>query len=106
MENKETIRPVVKDENGNLYYDRKFKENTVNDKRLSSRAPAEGTQKQNDPYEKRVEVPLETEITHLRHPATGNIFLANKETLNQKHLRPCTEEGKLVPDTRVFTGMR
>jgi hypothetical protein len=59
--------------------------------------------KSNDPYEGIEYVPIETEITHLRHPITRIVFPVNADIIKQKHLRPCDENGKLVPDNRIFS---
>jgi hypothetical protein len=59
-----------------------------------------------DPVEpfsvRKKDIPEEVEITHLKHPITGHIFGVNDIIIKQRHLLPCTEEGKLVHDNRIF----
>ena len=52
------------------------------------------------------DIPVEVEIEYLKNMETGNIFPVNETIINQKLLKPCDKDGKLVYDNRIFNGMR
>jgi hypothetical protein len=47
------------------------------------------------------EYPVDTVIEYLYNPENKKVFPANKDIVKQKHLIPCTKEGKLLPDERT-----
>jgi hypothetical protein len=50
------------------------------------------------------DVPVEVEITHLKHPENGRIFEANEHMLRRKDLIPCDKYGNKVYDNRKLRG--
>ncbi len=59
----------------------------ANDHRLSTVKP-------------RKDIPEEYVIEYLYNPENKKIFPVNEAIVKQKHLVPCTKEGKLLPDNR------
>jgi hypothetical protein len=56
-----------------------------------------------------VEVPdvAPEDIKYLKNEDNGRVFEVTPEIIGQRHLVPCTKEGKTFKDTRVsFNGMR
>ncbi len=46
------------------------------------------------------DIPEEYTIEYLFNPNNNKIFPANEAIVKQKHLIPCTKEGKILPDNR------
>ncbi len=46
------------------------------------------------------DIPVEYPIEYLFNPNNKKIFPVNEAIVKQKHLIPCTKEGKLLPDNR------
>ena len=75
----------------------------VNDHRLSQEYPVDPT----DVYGgRKTGIPKEVPLTHFKNMETGNIFPTNESIRQQRHLRPCDKDGKLVHDTRTPQDLR
>lgn len=46
------------------------------------------------------DIPAEYTIEYLINLETKNVFPVNEDIVRQKHLVPCTKEGKILPDNR------
>ncbi len=55
------------------------------------------------PKEVRIkDIPVEVEITHLKHPVSHRVFEATELLLKRKDLIPCDEDGNKVYDNRIL----
>ncbi len=52
------------------------------------------------------DIPEELPIEFLYNPNNKKIFPVNAAIVKQKHLIPCTEDGKILPDTRIPSDFR
>lgn len=105
----------MKEENLDLSDTEKEGENTVEEAEYEgekigfSDEPGENTVTENMKDNAPDEVPevAPEDIKYLKNEETGHVFEVTPEIVGQRHLVPCTKEGKTFKDTRVtFNGMR
>jgi hypothetical protein len=83
-------------------------ENTVTEN-MKDIDPDEGTVEDGVNDHRLAEVPdiAPEDIKYLKNEDNGRVFEVTPEIIGQRHLVPCTKEGKTFKDTRVvFNGMR
>ncbi len=92
-EGENVVTEDTKDGQGFIDPDAGTQDDGANDHRLSTVKPKK-------------DIPEEYTIEYLYNPNNRKVFPVNEDIVKQKHLIPCTKEGKLLPDNRRPSDLR